>query len=156
MDWLAEYGREIRNGLIVFVLAIAAFQRWLVNRKEKKTQETIDAFDLVGLYRKVYERSYSSEDEGVSEAAYRDTTVKSEESFRIQMGGHLQQHFSFKQMSGAIEERHINAIYDAEDILPGMMRAAKDKAEQNVKQIKAGLKKGGPDGQVSTRRRRRR
>lgn len=156
MDWLSEYGSEIKYGVIALVLAIGGFQRWLVNRKASKTQETIDVFDLVGLYRKIYVRSYSSEDEGVSEVAYQDATQKSEEAYRIQMGGYLQQHFSFKQMCAAIARRNSNAIYDGADILPGMMTTAKDKAMQNVTQIKAGLKKGGPDGQVPTRRRRRR
>jgi hypothetical protein len=155
MDWL-DYGTEFKYGLIALVLAIGAFQRWLVHRKERKTQETIDVFDLVGLYRKIYARAYSSEDERISETAYQDATKNSEAAYRIQMGGHLQQYFSFKQMSAAIAQRHGNAIYDGDDILPGMMKTAREKAEQNVAQIKSSLVRGGPDGQVSTRQRRRR
>ena len=58
MDLLAEYSPAIKYGILAFVLIVGGIQRWLVNRKEEKTQEVIDVFDLVGLYRKVYARSY--------------------------------------------------------------------------------------------------
>jgi len=155
MDWLEEYGRAIKYGIILFIVVVGGFQRWLVNRKEKKTQETIDVFDLVGLYRKTYLRAYSPDDDDINEAEYIAAAENSEQAYRIQMGGHLQQYFSFKQMFAAIEQRRVNAIYDGEDILQGMMLTAKVKATENINQIKASLGRNTPDGK-STRRRRRR
>ena len=153
----SDYARYIRFAIIVLIVSIVAFQRWLVDRKEKETQETIDAFELVELYRKTYVNAYDESEASFTHEAYIDSALKSESGFRTQMGGFLQQHFSFKQMTQAISNRANSAIYDAQDVLPGMMSAAREKSAQNIKQIKASLNPNkGANPDKSRRRRRRR
>jgi len=146
----------IKWTLIGAVITIGLFQRWRIERKAQKTQETVDVFELVALYRKTYSRAHVSEEEGFSQQAYDAAMRKSEDAYRIQMGAYLQQYFSYKQMSAAINQRKVNAIYDGGDILSGMMQVARNKAIENIKHVKKTLSPNGPNIDVRTRRRRRR
>ena len=142
--------------MIAIIIGIGFFQRWRIRRKARKVQETIDVFELTDFYRKAYSRAYISEEDGISLQEYNAVAQRSEEIYRVQMEGYLQHNFSYKQMSAAINQRNVNSFYDGEDILSGMMQAAKNKAVENIKYVKKTLSPNGRDIDVPTRKRRRR